>query len=152
MDQNKQTKKKAVNSKLEQWTCENVVSLGRITGFISKHQEEKTLDVGKAEIWKGSISAFTWTLQWESHWSYQFSRSVMSDSLRPHESQHARPPCPSPTPEFTQTIVHRVGDAIQPSYPLSSPSPPAPNPSQHQGLFQWVSSSHEVAKVLVFQL
>ena len=49
-------------------------------------------------------------------------------------------------PEFTQTHVHRVGDAIQPSYPLSSPSPPAPNPSQHQGLFQWVNASHEVAK------
>ena len=42
--------------------------------------------------------------------------------------------------EFTQTHVHRVGDAIQPSHPLSSPSPPAPNPSQHQGLFQWVNS------------
>ena len=54
--------------------------------------------------------------------------------------------------EFTQTHVHRVGDAIQPSHPLSSPSPPAPNPSQHQGLFQWVNSSHEVAKVLEFQL
>ena len=52
-------------------------------------------------------------------------------------------------PEFTQIHVHRVGDAIQPSHPLSSPSPPAPNPSQHQGLFQWVNSLHEVAKVLV---
>ena len=48
--------------------------------------------------------------------------------------------------------VHRVGDVIQPSHPLSSPSPPAPNPSKHQGLFQWVSSSHEVAKALEFQL
>ena len=55
-------------------------------------------------------------------------------------------------PKFTQTHVHQVGDAIQPSHPLSSPSPPAPNPSQHQGLFQWVNSSHEVAKVLEFQL
>ena len=55
-------------------------------------------------------------------------------------------------PEFTQTRVHRVSDAIQPSHPLSSPSPPAPNPSQHQSLFQWVNSSHEVAKVLEFQL
>ena len=54
--------------------------------------------------------------------------------------------------ESTQTHVHWVGDAIQPSHPLSSPSPPAPNPSQHQGLFQWVNSSHEVAKVLEFQL
>ena len=55
-------------------------------------------------------------------------------------------------PEFTQTHVHRVSDAIQPSHPLSSPSPPAPTPSQHQSLFQWVNSSHEVAKVLEFQL
>ena len=54
--------------------------------------------------------------------------------------------------EFTQTHVHRVGDATQPSHPLPSPSPPAPNPSQHRGLFQRVNSSHEVAKVLEFQL
>ena len=55
-------------------------------------------------------------------------------------------------PEFTQTQVHRVSDAIQPSHPLSSPSPPAPSPSQHQSLFHWVNSSHKVAKVLEFQL
>ena len=55
-------------------------------------------------------------------------------------------------PEFTQTQVLWVSEAIQPSHPLSSPSPPAPNPSQHQSLFQWVNSSHEVAKVLEFQL
>ena len=55
-------------------------------------------------------------------------------------------------PEFTETHVHRVNDAIQPSHPLSSPSPPAPNPSQNQSLFQWVNSLHEVAKVLAFQL
>ena len=54
--------------------------------------------------------------------------------------------------EFTQTHVHRVRDAIQLSHPGSSPSPPAPNPSQHQSLSQWVNSSHEVAKVLEFQL
>ena len=53
-------------------------------------------------------------------------------------------------PEFTQTHVHRGSDAILPSHPLLSPSPPAPNPSQHQSPFQWVSSSHEVAKVLGF--
>ena len=55
-------------------------------------------------------------------------------------------------PEFTQTHVHWVGDAIQPSHPLLSPSPPAFNLSQHQGLFQWVCSSHQGAKVLEFQL
>ena len=55
-------------------------------------------------------------------------------------------------PKFTQTHVHRVCDAIQPSHPLLSPSPPAPNPSQHQSFFWWVNSLHEVAKVLEFQL
>ena len=55
-------------------------------------------------------------------------------------------------PEFTKTHVHRVGEAMQPSHPLLSPFPPAPNPSQHQGLFQWVNSLHEVVKVLEFQL
>ena len=54
--------------------------------------------------------------------------------------------------EFTQTHIHWVSDAIPPSHPLSSPYPPASNPSQHQSLFQWVNSSHEVAKVLEFQL
>ena len=63
--------------------------------------------------------------------SVQFSRLVVSDSLLPHESQHTRSPCPSPTPGVYQTHVHRVGDAIQPSHPLSFPSCPAPNPSQH---------------------
>ena len=63
-------------------------------------------------------------------YSVQFSPSVVSDSLRPHESQHTRPPVHHQLPEFTQT------HAIQPSHPLSSPSPPAPNPSQHQSLFQ----------------
>ena len=55
-------------------------------------------------------------------------------------------------PEFTKTHVHQVGDAIQPSHSLSSPVPPAPDPSKHQGLFQIVNSSHEVTKVLEFQL
>ena len=84
--------------------------------------------------------------------SVQFSRSVVSNSLRPTELQHARPPCPSPTPGV-HSNSHQVSDAIKSSHPLSSPSPPAPNPSQHhQSLFQWVNSSHEVAKVLEFQL
>ena len=55
-------------------------------------------------------------------------------------------------PELTQTHVHWVCDVIQPSHPLSSPSPPAFNLSQHQGLFQWVSSSYQVSEVLEFQL
>ena len=66
--------------------------------------------------------------------------SVVCDSLRPHGLQHARPPCPSPTPGVYSTHVHSVGDAIQPSHLLSSPSPPAFNLSHHQGLFQSVWS------------
>ena len=61
-------------------------------------------------------------------------------------------PVPHHLPEFAQVHVHWIGDAIQPCHFLSSPSPPAFNLSQHQGLFQWVSSSHQVAKVLELQL
>ena len=101
--------------------------------------------------------SFRYVLTWQkrqeaSFSSVQFSRSVVSDSLRPHESQHARPCYHHQLSEFTQTYIHRVSDAIQPSHPLSSLFLPAPNPSQHQSLFQWVNSSHEVAKVLEFQL
>ena len=84
--------------------------------------------------------------------SVQFSHSVMSDSLRPHELQHTRPPHPIPTPRAHPNSCPRISYAIQPSHRLSSPSPPALNLSQHQGLFQWVSSLQQVAKVLEFQL
>ena len=84
--------------------------------------------------------------------SVQFSCSVMSDSLQPCGLQHTRPPCPSPTPRAYSNSCPLNCDAIQPSHPLSSPSPPAFNLSQHQGLFKWVSSSHQVAKVLELQI
>ena len=86
-----------------------------------------------------------------SHFSH-FSRSVVTDSLRLHEPQHARSPFHHQLLKFTQTHVHWVRDAIQTSHPLSSPFPPAFSLCQHQGLFQWVSSSHQVPKVLEFQL
>ena len=69
--------------------------------------------------------------------SVQFSSVqslIVSDCLQTHELQHARPPCPSPTSRVHSNSPPWVGDAIQPSHPLSSPSPPAPNPSQHQSL------------------
>ena len=84
--------------------------------------------------------------------SVQFSRSVVCDSCDPMNPSTPGLPVHHQLPEFTQTHVHRGSDAIQPSHPLSSPSPPAPNPSQHQSLFRWVNSLHEVAKVLEFQL
>ena len=84
--------------------------------------------------------------------SVQFSHLVVSDSLQPHEPQHARPPCPSPTPRVHPNPCPLSRDAIQLSHPLSSSSLTALDLSQHQGLFQWVSLSNQVTKVLEFQL
>ena len=89
-----------------------------------------------------------------SKWSHQFSSVAQScpTPCDPIDCSMPGLPVHHQLLEFTQTHVYWVSDAIQPSHPLSSPSPPAFNLSQHQGLFQWVSSSHQVAKVLVFQL
>ena len=132
------------------WTSrdEGVVTQAERTGRV------KEMEASKQHVcWGNSKLPGLTGLEcaWRAISSIQFSRSVVSDSLRPNESHHALP-VHHQLPEFTQTHVHRIGDAIQPSHPLSSPSPPAPNPSQHQSLFQWVNSSHEVAKVLEFQL
>ena len=81
-----------------------------------------------------------------------FSEQVMSNSLQPHGLQHARPACPSPTPGACSNSYHWVSDAIQPSHPLSSPFLPTFHLSQHQGLFQWVSSLQQVATVMELQL
>ena len=95
---------------------------------------------------------FSQTSTWISHQSVSSVVQLCPTLCDP--MNHSTPGCPvhHQLLVFTQTNVHRVSDDIQPSQPLSSPSPPAPNPSQHQGLFQWVNSSHEVAKVLEFQL
>ena len=86
--------------------------------------------------------------------SVRFSSVAQSSLTLRDPMNHSTPGLPvhHQLPEFTETHVYRVSDAIQPSHPLSSPSPSAPNPSQPQSLFQWVNCSHEVAKVLEFQL
>ena len=84
--------------------------------------------------------------------SFQFKYSVVSDSLWPHELQHARPPCPLSTPRVQPSSCALSWWCHPTIHPLLSPCPPALNLSQHQGLFQWVSSSHQVPKVLEFQL
>ena len=86
--------------------------------------------------------------------SVQFSSVAQSCPTLCNRMNHSTPGLPvhHQLPKYTHTHVHWVNDAIQPSHPLSSPSPLAPNPSQHQSLFQWVNSSHDVAKVLEFQL
>ena len=85
---------------------------------------------------------------------YQFSSVAQSCPTLCDPINRSTPGLPvhHQLPEITQTHVHWVGDVIQPSHPWSSPSSPASNPSQHQSLFQWVNTSHEVAKVLEFQL
>ena len=95
------------------------------------------------------ISFQSWTVL--NFISVQFSHSVMSDSLCPCGLQRARSPCPSPTPGVYSNSCP-LSQWCHPSHPLSSPSPPAFNLSQHQGLFKWVSSLHQMDKVLEFQL
>ena len=110
--------------------------------------------------WKGTrhvqifLKKATCGKTWFTRCSVQFSSVAQSCPTLCDPMNRSTPGLPvhHQLPEFTPTHVHQVGDPIQPSHPLSSPSPSAPNPSQHQGLFQWVNSSHEVAKVLEFQL
>ena len=116
--------------------------------------EDEELSGQPSEVDNGQLRAFIEAdpLKITQFSSVQFSRSVVSDSLQPHELQHARPPCPSPTPGVYSNSCPSswwCHPAISSSvFPFSS----CPHPSQHQGLFQWVNSSHEVAKVLEFQL
>ena len=110
---------------------------------IREEKEIKGIQMGKEEE-----SSHCLQMTWYST-SVQFSSVESLSCPTPCDPMnHSTPGLPvhHQLPEFTQTRIHRVGDAIQPSHPLSSPSPPAPNPSQHQSLFQWVNSSHEVAK------
>ena len=140
--------------------------LRQITFVLSSLKNKKSLLLGliiKAQsIWSGFCQSmkvhgfWVWQKTWlfEVYCPFQFisvaqSCPTICDPMNcstPGLSVHHQ------LPEFTQSRIHRVSDAIQPSHPLSSPSPPAPNLSQRQSLFQWVNSSHEVAKVLEFQL
>ena len=125
----------------------------RITEFC----QENTLVIANTLFQQHKRWLYTWTSlngQSVQFSSVQFSSVAKSCPTLSNPMNRSTPDLPvhHQLPEFTQTHAHWVGDAIQPSHPLSSPSPLAPNPSQHQSLFQWVSSSHEVAKVLEFQL
>ena len=112
--------------------------------------------------WAGKCSHTSYIKEWKNtmidcsiiDWTWltvQFRHSIMSDSLQHCGLRHARLPYHQ-LPELAQTHVHWVSDAIQQFHPLSSPSPPAFNLSQRQGLFQGVGSSNQVAKILKFQL
>ena len=112
--------------------------------FASKGPSSQSFGFSNSYVWM-------WELDHKESCSVQFSHSVVSDSLWPHELQHARPPCPSPTPGVYPNSCPLVGDVTQPSHPLSFPSS-AFSISQYQDFFQWVRSSHQAAKVLEFQL
>ena len=110
--------------------------------------------IGKALSYWGTLSGIFEREQHSSYQSVQFS-SVGKSCLTLCDSMNLSTPglpVHHQLPEFTQTHVHRVGDAIHPSHPLSSPSPPVFNLFQHQGLFKWVSSLQQVAKILEFQI
>ena len=106
--------------------------------------------------WLVTLESVQWVLAHPSvyilHVSVQFSRSVVSKSLWPYGLQHPGFPVHQQFPELDQTHVHWVGDTIEQPHPLLFPSPLAFNLSQHQDLFQRVSSLHQVAKILEFQL
>ena len=114
-----------------------------------------------SSFWRGgSLKAHEWAVTWwRCHCALVAEQESVSSVAQtcltlcdPLDCSTPGFPVHHQLPELTQTHVHRVNDAIQPSHPLLSPSPPAFNLSQHQGLFQWVNSSHQVAKVLEFQL
>ena len=91
---------------------------------------------------------------WFKSWQVQFSSVAQACPALCNPMDYSTPALPvhHQLPEFTQTHAHQVSDVIQPSHPLSSPSPPISDLSQHQDIFKWVSFSHQVAKVLAFQL
>ena len=117
--------------------CKSINVIDHINKLKYKNHMIISIDAEKA------LTKFTTNL-WFS--SVQFSSVTQSCPTLCNPMNRSTPGLPvhHQLPEFTQTLIHRVSDAIQPSHPLSSPSPPAPNPSQHQSLFQWVNSLHEV--------
>ena len=151
----------AIPSSILAW---NISWTGDLTGYSPRgHKESDKMSCAHNELsltqWARWPDSYLWM-----RWHFSISQVILqSDQIRsvaqscptlcdPMNLSTPGLPVHHKLPEFTQTHVHRVSDAIQPSHPLSSPSPPAPNPYQHQILFQWVNSSHEVAKVLEFQL
>ena len=146
---------------LGRWTCSLHFHTVYWAGGFSKAFEiaaappllpEEPMD-GRA--WRATVHGFAESWTWLRNFiTIQFSSVAQSRPALCDPMNRSTPGLPvhHQLPEPTQTHVHWVGDAIQPSYPLLSPSPPALNLSQHQDLFKWVSSSHQVAKVLEFEL
>ena len=117
-------------------------------------KSSKSISTAATPTWKWPSSIWGRLEGFQSFSSVQFSSVAQScpTLCDPMDCSTPGLPVHHQLPEFTQTHIHRVGDAIHPSHPLLSPSPPALNLSQHQGLFQWVSSLHQVAKLVELQL
>ena len=137
------------------------------TPWNAAHQAPPSMGFSTQAYWSGVplpslIQCHYLIIKWSIHQdnatilnsSVQLSSVTQSCPTLCDPMNHRTPGLPvhHQLPEFTQTHIHRVSDAIQPSHPLASHPPPTSNPSEHQSLFQWVNSSHEVAKVLEFQL
>ena len=131
------------NHSFQNWKSLEILRLDRM-------KTDLTFYILDIYLWPSGV----YSMNWGQEQSVQFSSVAQLCPTLCDPMNRSTPGLPvhHQLPEFTQTHVHRVSDAIQSSHPLSSPSPPAPNPSQHQSLFQWVNSSHEVAKILEFLL
>ena len=129
----------------------NWLSLFTFMHWRRKWQPTSILLSGKSHGQRTLVGYSSWGFKKVRHIHFSSVAQSCSTLWDPMNRSTPGLPVHHQLPEFTQTHIHRVSDAIQPSHPLSSPSPPAPNPSQHQSLFQWVNSLHEVAKVLKFQ-
>ena len=155
----------ATHSSILAWRIPETGELGRLQSIGLQSQTRLkqhswlTMSWKKKKQKKNNVVSYRRTVKGLSH-TYI---CILSDQIRSvaqscptlcDPMNHSTPGLPvhHQRPEFTETHVHQVSDAIQPSHLLSSPIPLATNPSQHQSLFQWVNSSHEVAKVLEFQL
>jgi len=142
------------------WVCKHVGEGKRVEGgrwIYQKVNFRRTSEEWSIKSWARNRNRWMLVIRKRKQCprlSVQFSSVPQSCPTLCNPMNYSTPGLPvhHQLPEFTPTHVLWVGDAIQPSHPLSSPSPPAPNPSQHQSLFQQVNSSHEVAKVLEFQL
>ena len=144
---------------LDSIDCWNINNLRNADDTILRAESEEELKSFLMNVKKESEKAglklnIQKTKIWHPVPSVQFSSFAQSCPTLCDPMNHSTPgfPVHHQLPESTQTHVHQVDDAIQPSHPLSSLTPPALNLSQHQGLFQWVRSSHQVAKVLELQL
>ena len=147
--------------------CRPLLLLPSIFPSIRVFSNESALHTRWPKYWRFSVSPSTeysvlisFRIEWfnflvvQGTINLQFSSVAQSCPTLCNPMNRSMPglPVPHQLLESTQTHVHRVGDTIQPSHPLSSPFPPALNLSQHQGLFRWASSPHQVAKLLEFQL